>query len=163
MVYLEPVHLGWEPLIATWAESMAEQIPHPFMGKVLDTIRTLATLMLPLIRKECKEMVPSVDANVIQSMLNLLTIFLGEQGVLDLHKAAALSNPEKAMMTYVAFSLIWSLGANVHDSSRGKFGENFKLQIRKKFPEFPDGDVYEFGIDKDLHRLEPWDNQKPDF
>jgi dynein heavy chain len=96
-------------------------------------------------------------------MLNFLTIFFGENGAVDLNKASNYTNPEKAMMTYVSFSLIWSLGANVHDSSRGKFGENFKLQIRKKFPEFPDGDVYEFGIDKDLHRLEPWDNQKPDF
>jgi dynein heavy chain len=24
MVYLEPVHLGWEPLIATWAQNMTE-------------------------------------------------------------------------------------------------------------------------------------------
>lgn len=35
--------------------------------------------------------------------------------------------------------------------------------MRKKFPEFPDGDIYEFGIDKELNRLEPWDNQKPEF
>jgi dynein heavy chain len=36
--------------------------------------------------------------------------------------------------------------------------------MKKKFPEFPDGNtIYDFGIDKELHRLEPWDNQKPDF
>lgn len=96
-------------------------------------------------------------------MLNFLTIFLGENGAIDLNKASTLTNPDKAMMTYVSFSLIWSLGANIADSSRGMFSENFKIQIRKKFPEFPDGFIYDFGIDKELHRLEPWDNQKPDF
>lgn len=109
------------------------------MAKVIDTISPIATQMLKLIRKECKEMVPTVDSNLIQSMLNLLTIFLGENGAIDLNKASSLTNPDKALMTYVSFSLIWSLGANIHDSSRGKFGENFKLQIKKKFPEFPDG------------------------
>jgi dynein heavy chain len=137
---------------------MAEYIPEPYLGKMLDTVKPLATSMLNLVKRECKEMVPSVDANLIQSMLNLLTIFFGENGYCDLRKASSLTNPDKAMFTYVSFSLIWSLGANVHDSSRGKFGENFRLQIRKKFPEFPDGDVYDFGIDKELNRLEPWDN-----
>jgi dynein heavy chain len=142
---------------------MADIIPDNYLAKILDTIRTLSTLMMKLLRRECKEMVPSVDSNLIQSMLNFLTIFFGENGFLDLKKASTLTNPDKAMMTYVSFSLIWSLGANIHDETRGKFSENFKLQIRKKFPEFPDGDIYDFGIDKELHRLEPWDNQKPDF
>ena len=35
--------------------------------------------------------------------------------------------------------------------------------IKKKFPEFPDGDVYEFGIDRELHKLEPWSEQVPQF
>lgn len=127
MVYLEPVHLGWEPLIATWRETMTEFVPDNYLNKIIDTITTMSKLMINLIRKECKEMVPTVDSNLIQSMLNFLTIFLGENGAIDLNKASSLTNPDKAMMTYVSFSLIWSLGANIHDSSRGKFGENFKL------------------------------------
>jgi dynein heavy chain len=133
------------------------------MPKLLDVIRTIAKIMMPIIARDCKQLVPAVDANLIQSMLNLLSTFFGENGMIDLRKANLITNPDKAMLTYVAFSLIWSLGANIHDSSRGKFAENFKLQIKKKFPEFPDGDIYEFGIDKELNRLEPWDNQKPEF
>lgn len=78
MVYLEPVHLGWGPLIDTWAELMTDVIPEPYLGKILDCIRTIAKIMMPLITKECKQMVPAVDANLIQSMLNLLSIFFGE-------------------------------------------------------------------------------------
>ena len=43
MVYLEPVHLGWEPLITTWKENMTDWIPEPYMGKVILTITTIAT------------------------------------------------------------------------------------------------------------------------
>ena len=43
MVYLEPVHLGWEPLITTWKENMTDWIPEPYMGKVIQTITTIAT------------------------------------------------------------------------------------------------------------------------
>jgi len=161
MVYLEPVHLGWAPLIDTWQEQMAEVIPEPHLTTIVDVVRAIAASMLPFLRKHCREVVPSVDANLIQSCLNLLTIFLGEGG-LDLKKAT-LTNPQKTVHTYLAFALIWSLGANLQDDSRAPFGESLRVQLRKKFPDFPDGDVYEYGIDAELHRLEPWTNQIPSF
>lgn len=65
MVYLEPVHLGWEPLITTWEENMEEHIPEQYLKKISETIRTMSTLLMKLLRRECKEMIPSVDANLI--------------------------------------------------------------------------------------------------
>ena len=44
--------------------------------------------MFPFIRKKCKEMVPSVDNNLVASCLNLLETFLNSNG-LDLKKTAA--------------------------------------------------------------------------
>jgi Dynein heavy chain AAA lid domain len=79
--------------------------------------------MFPFIRKKCKEMVSSVDNNLVTSCLNLLETFLSTKG-LDLKKTAAnLQFPNKAVMTYLCFSIIWSLGANLHDSSRPGFIE----------------------------------------
>jgi hypothetical protein len=44
--------------------------------------------MLPFIRRNCKEMVGSVDANLITSVLQLITSFLGKEGGrLDLAKS----------------------------------------------------------------------------
>jgi len=34
--------------------------------------------------------------------------------------------PEKLILTYIVFSLIWSLGGNIHDSSRKKFSDTIK-------------------------------------
>jgi dynein heavy chain len=63
--------------------------------------------------------------------------------------------PEKIVMTYVVFSLIWSLGANLHDSSRKRFSEALKSEIMPVMPEFPDGDVYDYGIDS-MVKFAPW-------
>ncbi len=30
-------------------------------------------------------------------------------------------------------------------------------------PEFPDGDIYEYGIDSSTHKFEPWTEQIPEF
>jgi dynein heavy chain, axonemal len=36
MVYLEPIHLGWEPLITTWKEKMVEEIPEPYLTTIIE-------------------------------------------------------------------------------------------------------------------------------
>jgi dynein heavy chain len=51
MVYLEPVHLGWTPLIDTWKEQMAEEIPEPYLSTIVDNVRDICKIMLPMIRK----------------------------------------------------------------------------------------------------------------
>jgi len=35
--------------------------------------------------------------------------------------------------------------------------------LKPRFPELPDGDVYSYGIDKELHKLENWEEQIPSF
>jgi dynein heavy chain len=161
MVYLEPVHLGWQPLVDTWQEKMAEDLPEPHLSTVVETVRVVAQAVLPVLRKRCREVVPSVDNNLIRGCLNLLQSFLGADG-LDLKKPS-MPFPNKAVLTYLAFSLVWSLGANLHDASRQAFGEILRVQLKKRFPEFPDGDVYEYGVDAELHKLEPWSDQIPTF
>jgi dynein heavy chain len=66
-------------------------------------------------------------------------------------------------MTYLAFSIIWSIGANLHDDSRLRFSAAFKSEITQIMPEFPDGDIYEYGIDPTTHKFEPWSEQVPGF
>ena len=65
MVYLEPVQLGWEPLIDTWFERMEEEIPEPHLSTLVGHVRAICQTMLKVIRKKCREVVPSVDANLI--------------------------------------------------------------------------------------------------
>ena len=80
-------------------------------------VKAICTELLPALRKQCKEMVPSVDANLVASCLKFLQTFLGSDGI-DLNRTKdKLPNAKKAVLTYLAFSVVWSLGANVHDDS----------------------------------------------
>ena len=160
MVYLEPIHLGWRPLIESWKENMAEIIPQPHLDTIVKNVENMFTKLLPVIREECKEVIESVDANILQSCLNFIQAFLNPE-VIDLKKITVF--PEKVVMTYLVFSLIWTLGANLHDSSRKRFSQAFKMEVSALMPEFPDGDIYEYGIDHSTHKFEPWNEQIPNF
>lgn len=82
----------------------------------------------------------------------MIYTFLGKDKI-NLENKEKVPAPERTVMTYLSFSIIWSLGANLHDTSRSLFSDKFKTCIRQYFPELPDGDVYEFGIDGASHVL----------
>lgn len=65
MVYLEPIHLGWEPLVDTWKEKMAEIIPHNHLESIIKNVKKVFNKLLPFIREECKESVESVNSNLV--------------------------------------------------------------------------------------------------
>lgn len=75
--------------------------------------------------------------------------------MINLENREKIADPENTVMTYLAFSVIWSLGANVVDDQRPLFGEYFRNQMSMHMPDFPKGDVFDFGISKD-HKLEAW-------
>lgn len=72
MVYIEPVHLGWEPLIDTWKIKMEEVIPANHLDTIVKNIKRVFNKLLPVLREDCKEVVKTVDANLVQSCLNLV-------------------------------------------------------------------------------------------
>jgi len=65
---------------------------------------------------------------------------------------------DKIVNNYVAFSVIWSLGANIHDDDRTKFAMHFKQQVSQYATDFdPSVDIYEQGIDIVNHKFQKWD------
>jgi hypothetical protein len=130
---------------------MEEEIPEPELTNIVGHVLAICEKMLPMIRKSCKEMVPSVDANLISSCLNFLKAFLGVDGM-DLRKQNN-QNVSKAISTYIAFSLTWSLGGNLHESSRKEFNRALRAELKSRFSDLPDGDVYEQGVDRQIHQL----------
>lgn len=72
MVYLEPIHLGWEPLIDTWKENMVDIIPANHLDNIVKNVKRVFGKLLPFIREECREMVESVNVNLVQSCLNMI-------------------------------------------------------------------------------------------
>ena len=65
MVYLEPIHLGWEPMIDTWKENMVDIIPPVHLESIVKNVKKVFTKLLPVIREECKEIIESVNVNIV--------------------------------------------------------------------------------------------------
>lgn len=164
MVYLEPVHLGWEPLVETWKIKMKTADPDcaVYYDQACKIIEQVFKKGLTYIREECKEIIPSVDNNLVSSCLKLLeSVMDPESNKVDLKRAVS---PEKDVKVYVIFSIIWSLGANLYDDSRKAFNRFMKSRITEIDCEFPDeGQVYDYGIEPTTHSFESWTERVPKF
>lgn len=150
MVYLEPEQLGWKVVVESWAERMQDQIIEPYLNQLKTCLIPIFEKLLSVIAKQMKQLVEAQVSNLVSSCLNFIHIFLNKERI-QLDNQEKCPQPEKAVWTYVSFSIIWSLGANLHDDCRQMFGEFVRGQIRPHFMEFPDGEVYEFGINSQLH------------
>mmetsp|Transcript_49834 Transcript_49834/g.161193 ORF Transcript_49834/g.161193 Transcript_49834/m.161193 type:complete len:2904 (-) Transcript_49834:280-8991(-) len=188
MVYLEPVQLGWRPLITSWAENFADRYPG-----LADMLRKWATDIcdkaLPFIRSECNEApgIPSVDGNLVSSFLRLLTAFIsprhgfkpiedekpgGEkapgsaQGSVKPSAPTAVKADKKDIAlarVYCVFAAVWSLGANLHEASRPKFQEFLRGPLQSFCPETPDGNLYSVCINDEEASFVPVSSVVPDF
>ena len=65
MVYMEPVHLGWEPLIDCWSIGFKERNKDKdgkaplYCQNIIDKVRIFFKENLSFIRKDCKEVIVS--------------------------------------------------------------------------------------------------------
>ena len=141
MVYVEPSQLGWEPLLASWLETLPPPLaPHA------DKLKNLfGWLVPPCVRFTIKECKATVSVGIqatdeitrvrgVMSLFDSLTMDLrpkaggGEQSDAD---AEALQeyceSVKKDLPLWVEniflFSLVWSVGGALDGASRPKFDE----------------------------------------
>ncbi|CAK9043200.1 unnamed protein product [Durusdinium trenchii] len=148
MVYLEPVHLGWKPLIQTWAEKFEAKFPK-YAKDIGKWALSACEEALPYIREECQEApgIPSMDANLVQAYLRMLTAFISEtHQLMPEGEGKPIKQDDDALKLvriYTAMCAIWSLGANLHENSRSKFVSRIRPRLQLFCPEIPDGgDLY---------------------
>ena len=122
MVYLEPIHLGWKPLVETWVEQMEEKIDATQLARIKTMLDAYLEKLLIKVYN-MKQAIQAEISNLVASCLRLIHIFLNKEVIkLDDPNIEA----DRVVNNYVAFCIIWSIGANVGDSDRNKFGVYFK-------------------------------------
>jgi dynein heavy chain len=148
MVYLEPVHLGWRCLITSWVEQFAVKYPR-FAENIGKWTMAVCEEALPFIREECQEAPgnPTLDSNLVQSYLRMLTTFISEdhglvpentkeeQGERKPSKTEA--EEDKLVRMYCCYAATWSLGGNLHENSRMKFVNFLKARLKKFCEDVP--------------------------
>ncbi|KAI6649612.1 Dynein heavy chain 1, axonemal [Oopsacas minuta] len=154
VVWLEP--MGIDPLIDSWIQKINNDKSlrniHPYMPALNKLICKFLKPSIVFVRTQIKEIVTTVDANLVASFLKMLDClfkpFLIKKGeVISEGKVSILGD---LIESWFIFSLIWTIGATCDRIGRVLFdkyvrrimkGEEFMLI----FP--PEGLVYDYRLD----------------
>uniref|UniRef100_A0A8C4WR96 Dynein, axonemal, heavy chain 12 n=1 Tax=Eptatretus burgeri TaxID=7764 RepID=A0A8C4WR96_EPTBU len=130
MIYMEPSQLSWEPLVESWLNSLPEQLQQDASRTLLlDLFHWLVPPALQFIRKRCKELIPTLNSNLVTSLTRLFDMLLIDE-LQQLEEV-------KHLRAGFAFALVWSLGALCDFESRVKFDAFLRDALTGKSSECP--------------------------
>ncbi|KFQ84496.1 Dynein heavy chain 7, axonemal, partial [Phoenicopterus ruber ruber] len=129
MIYLEPSQLGWRPLVTSWLNKLCE--PLNLKGHQ-DLLQGLFDWLIPpalrLRQKQCKELVPASNTNVVVALTRLFEMLISQ----TVQEDPTNRNIRAWIMLLIflplqgcfAFATIWSIGGTCDGDSRTIF-DNF--------------------------------------
>ncbi|XP_074537088.1 dynein axonemal heavy chain 12 [Halichoeres trimaculatus] len=134
MIYMEPAQLGWEPLVISWMNTLPEALQSPEnRSLLLELFHWLLPPALRMLRKQCREVVPTSNSNTVMSLCRLFEMLLAER----VQKAPGDKNIRTWIMAGFTFSLVWSVGGSCDSDSREKFSQFFGGIVSGKEEEHP--------------------------
>jgi dynein heavy chain len=162
MVYMEQIHVGILSLARSWKLQHLDALIPSHSKEALDLIETHFQPGLDFVREHCKEKIVSVDCNLMQSLLKLLTAMLGSI-VKDGQTNTDVDMTTMVRMSFV-FAYVWSLGANVEDSSRPVFNK-FALKQVGTLAEGAGAidDVFNYFVNTETGKWASWDTIMKSF
>ncbi|KAM9098063.1 dynein heavy chain 12, axonemal isoform X1 [Sarcophilus harrisii] len=134
MIYMEPLQLGWEPLVASWLSSLKEPLDREEHQALLkELFDWLTPVALRVRQKKCKELIPTSNSNVVVSLTRLFEILLSEVAAEDPNS----KHIRVWILACFIFSLIWSIGASCDSNGRIIFDNFVREIITGKDPDHP--------------------------
>uniref|UniRef100_K3WBA0 Uncharacterized protein n=1 Tax=Globisporangium ultimum (strain ATCC 200006 / CBS 805.95 / DAOM BR144) TaxID=431595 RepID=K3WBA0_GLOUD len=143
MIYMEPEQLGWLPVLNSWLDSITVvnseneengatgnpgtlAAPPPGPIAINREQRALLSFLfawlvepcIAFVRKELVELTPTVDTNLVMSLIHILEAQLTR---LPLHESSA--KKKASIEASFLFSLTWSIGESVNSDGRTRFCE----------------------------------------
>ncbi|CAD7935566.1 unnamed protein product [Amoebophrya sp. A120] len=137
MVYMEPVHLGWKPLIHEWQLNFSDY--NPKWAKLLaPAIEKFCSHLIPFYREELNEPtgLETLDNQIVHSFLKFVTTFVSaKHGIFSAEEDGLSDKPpeqtQKHVKLYCVFACIFTLGGNLHEKSRKKFQQHMRPEFEK--------------------------------
>eukprot|EP00854_Cymbomonas_tetramitiformis_P002378 gene2378-3106_t len=167
---MEPTSMGYDPLLQSWLNTVPhflEQHKAPFTELFNKLIPGLEGMVF-FVRKQCKEVVGTVDNNLVLSMFAIMDSLLKKYERTEDQEPLTPEEIEGAhvcMLPMWIFSFIWSIGASVNGESRPKVEEQMReIASGNNFLEHlppTESSMYDFCFDQDELVWKFWLNTVP--
>ena len=141
MVYMEPGALGLEPLIKSWLNVIPNSLKSKktFVPNLEAFFRKYLNESLRFMRKNCNEPVPTVNNNLLCSLMRLLDCYFADYVETEIKKISAeeVEDLESMCEALFVFCLVWSVGCTTDLDGREKFDRKVKELMGESKYAFP--------------------------
>ncbi|EFJ50020.1 dynein heavy chain 6 [Volvox carteri f. nagariensis] len=123
MVYVEPQQLGWRPLRDSWVATLPACLSDDAKAHIMTLSEWLVDPCVAFVRKNCRELVPTADISLPNSLMHIMTSMMDE--LKDPKQVAQMGSREvlKQLDGIFVFALVWSVGATTDTDGRAQFND----------------------------------------
>ncbi|KAL8438977.1 hypothetical protein Efla_006922 [Eimeria flavescens] len=164
-VYIEPGHLGYEPLMHTWRQTFAGQKTKfaSFADAIGGWCLKVIQKALPFLRHDCNSSISLSDTSLVASVCRLLT------GLLSSGLPQIL--PEESLQTLASMNCIlalsWGLGGHLNEASRKMLSKQIfqdLQEICKELKHVPvSASIYDIAADESALRFTTFNTMIPQW
>uniref|UniRef100_A0A8B9E0C3 DYH9 protein n=1 Tax=Anser cygnoides TaxID=8845 RepID=A0A8B9E0C3_ANSCY len=156
ILYINPGDLGWNPPVSSWIDRREIQSERAnltilfdkYLPPCLDTLRT-----------RFKKIIPIPEQSMVQMLCYLLECLLTEENTPP-------DCPKELYELYFVFAAVWAFGGSMFQDQlvdyRVEFSKWWVAEFKTiKFPS--QGTVFDFYVDPETKKFEPWSKLIPQF
>ncbi|XP_062965627.1 dynein axonemal heavy chain 9 [Cynocephalus volans] len=156
ILYINPADLGWNPPVSSWIDKREMQMERANLTILFD--KYLPTC-LDTLRTRFKKIIPVPEQSMVQTVCHLLECLLTTEDI-------PADCPKETYELYFVFAAIWAFGgAMVQDQLvdyRAEFSKWWLTEFKTvKFPS--QGTIFDYYIDPETKKFEPWSKLIPQF
>ncbi|XP_001850815.2 dynein heavy chain 6, axonemal [Culex quinquefasciatus] len=162
MVYLDPLHLGWSPLIASWLESVEEQYLDLDLKEHIELLfKQYYDDMIKYINRKCRWSIHQVNISKLTMMTRLMVLLLKSSQSINLMERG---DAKSYICKLFTWCILWSFGGNLLDESKVGF-EKFMRSIFSESDTalLPEGSLWDYRINTAAKNWEKWAAIHPQF
>ncbi|XP_030631579.1 dynein axonemal heavy chain 9 isoform X2 [Chanos chanos] len=156
ILYINPADLGWNPPVSSWIDKREIQSEKANLTILFDKYLPPC---LDTLRSRFKKIIPVPEQSMVQMLCHLLECLLTPE-----HTPP--DCPKELYELYFVFAAIWAFGGAMFQDQlvdyRVEFSKWWVTEFKTiKFPS--QGTVFDYYIDPDTKKFEPWSKMVPKF
>ncbi|XP_074463654.1 dynein axonemal heavy chain 9 isoform X3 [Larus michahellis] len=156
ILYINASDLGWNPPVSSWIDRREIQSERANLTILFDKYLPIC---LDTLRTRFKKIIPIPEQSMVQMLCYLLECLLTEENTPP-------DCPKELYELYFVFAAIWAFGGSMFQDQlvdyRVEFSKWWVAEFKTiKFPS--QGTVFDFYIDPETKKFEPWSKLIPQF